>query len=86
MNNEFFILSRAEVMGTGSDGTQLEGYVNATNAQRIKYDSTGTASTCVLRTPDTDSANALWYIKTDGSVGKGNPSTAFGVCPACIIA
>ena len=86
VNNEFFILSRAEVMGTGSDGTQLEGYVNATNAQRIKYDSTGTASTCVLRTPDTDSANALWYIKTDGSVGKGNPQTAFGVCPACIIA
>ena len=84
--DEFFIFSRAEIVGSGEDGVQLKGYKGLSSSERIKYDSDTNAVTCMLRTPKSDSATTVYYIGTSGLTSAGNAKTSFGVCPACIIA
>ena len=85
-SDRFFILSRAEIFGSGDVGTQLDGYKNTTAAERIKRDGQEQAVNCMLRTPKNDSVSSIYYINTSGSTSVGNAKTSFGVCPACIIA
>ena len=99
LTDKFFILSRSELIGTTSDGTQVEYYNRINNPSEtqgqinnpsnfIKRDSEGASVAYATRSSVLNSATSIYYIKSDGTISKsnGSPKNTFGICPACIIA
>ena len=90
--DRFWLPSRTEIFGYVNngvaEGVQMTKYIDATDADRLKYNSAGTASGWELRSPNSAnsynisnvSANGTWQGLTWSSVWSG------GIVPACIIA
>ncbi len=90
LQDKFFILSRPEIYGTWDnadckDGEQLEYYDGLLDAERKKYDSSGTVRTAWLRSPTVSYASHARVVSTDGSINGYGVSGSYGVAPACII-
>ena len=90
LQDKFFILSRPEIYGTWDntdckDGEQLEYYTGLLDAERKKYDSSGTVRTAWLRSPTVSYASHARVASTDGSINGYGVSGSYGVAPACII-
>ena len=91
LKDNFFLLSRPEIYGTWDnatykDGTLLEFYEGLTDTERIKYDASGVARSCWLRSPDPGTAGLERGMHTSGALSHNGVYSAFGVAPACIIA
>lgn len=89
--DKFFLLSRPEVYGTYDsttykDGELLDYYDGLTNAERKKYDNSGTVRHAWLRSPNPSDASRERIVHTDGSVNGNGAYSSNGVAPACIIA
>ena len=90
--DRFWLPSRTEIFGALdggiAEGVQMAKYIDATDADRIKYNSAGTASGWEFRSPNRSnsynisnvSANGTWQDLTWSSAWSG------GIVPACIIA
>ena len=90
--DRFWAPSRTEIFGALdggiAEGVQMAKYIDATDADRIKYNSAGTASGWGFRSPNRSnsynignvSANGTWQDLTWSSAWSG------GIVPACIIA
>ena len=91
LEDRFFLLSRPEIYGTWDsaevkDGELLEYYSGLTDAERIKYDPSGSARSCWLRSPYPGTANYVRLVLTSGALNYYNANTALTAAPACIIA
>ncbi len=87
--DKVFLASRKNIFGTDefsglSEGELFEYFRNATNADRIKYQS-GTARYWWLRTPDSGYADRVRLVDPDGALHLGYAGNAYGVVPACCI-
>lgn len=87
--DKVFLLSRKEVFGSDeysniSEGSLLEYFNGATNADRIKYQN-GSPRWWWLRTPYSGTANNVRYVNTGGMLDNYYASYAYGVVPACCI-
>lgn len=91
LQDRFFLLSRPEIYGTWDnaevkDGDALEYYSGLTDAERIKYDPSGSARHCWLRSPYPGSAYIVRYVGTSGALYSSYADFALAAAPACIIA
>lgn len=91
LKDKFFLLSRPEIYGTWDsaevkDGELLEYYSGLTDAERIKYNPSGSARTCWLRSPYPGNASYVRYVNTSGALNNDLASNALAAAPACIIA
>lgn len=69
-----------------AEGTKFDFYNGATNADRIKRDTAGTARYWWLRSPSPSSANLVRRVSTDGSLSYSSAyNTSSAVAPACVI-
>ncbi len=89
--DKFFLLSRPEIYGdwdssSYKDGERLEYYEGLTNAERKKFDVSGSVRVCWLRSPFPGYANNERIVNTDGSLNNRHAYNSYGVAPACIIA
>ena len=87
--DKVFLLSRKEVFGSDeysgiSEGSLLEYFNGATNADRIKYHN-GVARWWWLRTPLSGCADVVRGVNTGGVLGGDFAGGAYGVVPACCI-
>lgn len=86
--DKMFLLSPNEV-GLNADttiGSTLDYYLNATNADRIKYRaSNGAAYYWWLRTPGPTYASNVRSVHTSGALNGSHASYACGVAAACVI-
>ena len=87
--DKVFLLSRKEVFGSDeysaiSEGSLLEYFNGATNADRIKYHN-GAACWWWLRTPNSGIACSVRGVSTDGTLNVSCAGSAIGVVPACCI-
>ena len=90
--DRFWLPSRTEIFGDANNGVAegvlMTKYIDATDADRIKYNSAGTASGWEFRSPNRSNsynivnvaANGTWQDLTWSSAWSG------GIVPACIIA
>lgn len=87
--DKFWLASRSEVYGGSesglSDGTQFPYYVGTTNAEKIKYNTSGAARSWWLRSPYPSHAVVVRSVFTDGSLGYVNANSSTGVAAACVI-
>lgn len=91
--DRFWLPSRTEIFGDAnngvSEGVLMAKYIDATDAERIKYNSAGTASDSArswwLRSPSDDSAR-LSATSVSGTHGTAFTTNTYGVAAACIIA
>ena len=91
LQDRFFLLSRPEIYGTWDsaevkDGELLEYYSGLTDAERIKYDPSGSARYCWLRSPSPGIANFARSVNTSGALSNDTATSALAAAPACIIA
>ena len=91
LEDRFFLLSRPEIYGTWDsaevkDGELLEYYSGLTDAERIKYDPSGSARVCWLRSPRPGSASGVRSVSTSGALIYNIATNALAAAPACIIA
>lgn len=91
LKDKFFLLSRPEIYGswdsaTYNDGELLDYYEGLTNAERKKFDKSGSMRYAWLRFPNPSYANYACIVNTDGSLNSVNAYDRHGVAPACIIA
>ena len=91
LEDRFFLLSRPEIYGTWDsaevkDGELLEYYSGLTDAERIKYDPSGLARYCWLRSPDPGDATTVRRVTTSGALTSNSANNANAAAPACIIA
>lgn len=91
LEEKFFLLSRPEIYGTWDnsdykDGEQLDFYKGLTDAERIKYDPSGSARSCWLRSPYPGNASYVRFVHTSGALYNDSASAALAAAPACIIA
>lgn len=91
LKRKFFLLSRPEISGTWDnselkDGEQLEYYKGLMEAERIKYEPSGLARYCWVRTPTINTAGTARVVNLYGSLTSVNTSDAVAIAPACIIA
>ena len=91
LEEKFFLLSRPEIYGTWDnsdykDGEQLDFYKGLTDAERIKYDPSGSAWYCWLRSPYPGHAGHARIVYTSGVVNSSIATSALAAAPACIIA
>ena len=89
LTDKFFLPSRTEIFGTDevsgiSEGTLYQYYVNATDADRIKYTS-NVAKYWRLRTPSAGNSNGVRGVYTTGILSSYNAHNAIGAAVACII-
>lgn len=90
VQDKFFLASRNE-LGFGTEnvaeGTVFKLYDGATNADRIKYDfsSTATARNWWVRSPYPGHAYSVRLVNTDGSLNNFTAYVGYGAVPACII-
>ena len=70
-----------------AEGTKFDYYNGATNADRIKRSTDGTARNWWLRSPNPLNAGIVRRVSTDGSLGGNDAHGAnYAVAPACVIA
>ena len=91
LQDRFFLLSRPEIYGTWDnaevkDGDALEYYTGLIDAERIKYDPSGSARSCWLRSPNPGTASSVRGVSMPGTLSTFNAGTGISVAPACIIA
>ena len=91
LKDKFFLLSRPEIYGswdnaTYKDGELLDYYEGLTNAERKKFDKSGSVRYAWLRSPYPSDANGARIVSTDGSLSSNYACNSLGVAPACIIA
>ena len=91
LQDRFFLLSRPEIYGTWDnaevkDGDALEYYTGLIDAERIKYDPSGSARNCWLRSPSPGNASYVRRVNTSGALYNDNALNALAAAPACIIA
>lgn len=89
LKDKFFLPSRTEIFGTNEltnypEGEQFNYYVNATDADRIKYRA-GSARAWRLRTPSNNNAYDLRLVYSSGAFSYNRASYALGWAPACRI-
>lgn len=90
LTDKFFLPSRTELFGTDEltnypEGSQFAYYVNATDADRIKFRA-DSARSWRLRTPYGSGANYVRYVNTTGALTSHIALNALGWAPACRIA
>jgi hypothetical protein len=87
--DRFWPPSRTEIFGAldggMSEGVQMTKYVDATDADRIKYEASGSARSWWLRSPSDDAAR-LSATSVSGTRGTAFTTNTYGVAAACIIA
>ena len=91
LQDRFFLLSRPEIYGTWDnaevkDGDALEYYTGLIDAERIKYDPSGSARSCWLRSPNPGTASSVRGVSMPGTLSTFNAGADISVAPACIIA
>ena len=91
LEEKFFLLSRPEIYGTWDsaevkDGELLEYYSGLTDAERIKYDPSGSPRSCWLRSPYPGYAIYVRRVHTSGALTNSGANGALAAAPACIIA
>ena len=90
--DRFWPPSRTEIFGALdgelSEGAQMTKYVGATDAERIKYNSAGTASGWALRSSNRSNSYNIVNVSANGIMQELSWSSAWsgGIVPACIIA
>lgn len=87
---DYFWLPSVNEVGFSTESGIAEGkrfayYEGATNADRIKYNSSATARYWWLRSPYPSGANGVRIVATDGSLGSLNAHNSYAVAPACVI-
>lgn len=85
------MLSRPEIYGswdsaTYKDGELLDYYEGLTNAERKKFDKSGSVCNDWLRSPNPTVASSVQIVHTDGNFDNFSSYYSSGVSPACIIA
>lgn len=90
VEDKFYLLSRDEVgfgVENNAEGSVLELYNGATNADRIKYDLSAqtTARTWFLRSPYPGYAGSVRYVYTGGSLDYNSAYGGLGAVAACEI-
>ena len=87
--DRFWLPSRTEIFGVLNggiaEGTQMTKYIDATDADRIKYEASGSARSWWLRSPSDDAAR-LSATSVSGTRGTAFTTNTYGVAAACIIA
>lgn len=90
--DRFWLPSRTEIFGALEggipQGAQMAKYIDATDADRIKYNSAGTASGWELRSPNRSNSYNIVNVAANGILQELSWSSAWsgGIVPACIIA
>ena len=87
--DRFWPPSRTEIFGDANNGVAegvlMTKYVDATDADRIKYEASGSARSWWLRSPSDDAAR-LSATSVSGTRGTAFTTNTYGVAAACIIA
>ena len=87
--DRFWLPSRTEIFGDATNGVAegvlMTKYVDATDADRIKYEASGSARSWWLRSPSDDAAR-LSATSVSGTRGTAFTTNTYGVAAACIIA
>lgn len=90
--DRFWLPSRTEIFGDANngvaEGVQMAKYIDATDADRIKYNSAGTASGWGLRSSNHSNSYNIVNVSANGIMQELSWSSAWsgGIVPACIIA
>ena len=90
--DRFWAPSRTEIFGDANngvaEGVQMAKYIDATDADRIKYNSAGTASGWALRSSNRSNSYNIVNVPANGIMQELSWSSAWsgGIVPACIIA
>ena len=89
--DRFWAPSRTEIFGdTNEDGivegVQMTKYIDATDADRIKYNAAGTATIWWLRTHMYYARVSVLSVDASGSLNNISAISTWGIVPACIIA
>ena len=90
--DRFWLPSRTEIFGDANNGVAegvlMTKYVDATDADRIKYNSAGTASGWEFRSPNRSKSYNIVNVSANGIMQELSWSSAWsgGIVPACIIA
>lgn len=89
--DRFWLPSRTEIFGdTNEDGivegVQMTKYIDATDADRIKYNAAGTATIWWLRTHTYYAVVSVRSVDASGSLNSNSVISTCGIVPACIIA
>lgn len=91
LRDKFFLPSMTE-LGFGNNNSIAEGsvlayYANATQADRIKYDitSSATAQHWWLRSPIPSNAYHVRRVDSGGALNYSNANYSYGAAPACVI-
>ena len=90
--DRFWLPSRTEIFGDANNGVAegvlMTKYVDATDADRIKYNSAGTASGWEFRSPNRSNSYNIVNVSVNGIMQELSWSSAWsgGIVPACIIA
>jgi hypothetical protein len=89
--DRFWLPSRTEIFGdTNEDGivegVQMTKYIDATDADRIKYNAAGTATIWWLRTHMYYARVSVLSVDASGSLNNISAISTWGIVPACIIA
>lgn len=90
--DRFWLPSRTEIFGALNggiaEGVQMTKYIDATDADRIKYNSAGTASGWALRSSNRSNSYNIVNVSANGIMQELSWSSAWsgGIVPACIIA
>lgn len=90
--DRFWLPSRTEIFGALdggiAEGVQMAKYIDATDADRIKYNSAGTASGWALRSSNRSNSYNIVNVSANGIMQELSWSSAWsgGIVPACIIA
>ena len=89
--DRFWLPSRTEIFGdTNEDGivegVQMTKYIDATDADRIKYNAAGTATIWWLRTHVYYGGVSVLSVDASGSLRNISAISTWGIVPACIIA
>ncbi len=89
LEDKFWLPSRYQIFGTteGSDlsETQWDYYKDATDADRIMYNTSGSAQVQWLRSPNPGHAHYARHVYTSGALNYHYAYIAFAVAPACEI-
>lgn len=87
--DRFWLPSRTEIFEDANNGVAegvlMAKYVDATDADRIKYEASGSARSWWLRSPSEDAAR-LSATSVSGTRGTAFTTNTYGVAAACIIA
>lgn len=89
LSAKVFLLSYAEVMATthscaNAEGAALSHFNGAAAADRIAY-LNGSAANWWLRSPDTDTTDGVWRVRSTGSDGRYSVTNSHGIRPALIL-